>query len=96
MELAQQHGRKVAVVGRSLDNSTEIAQDLGYLDLPPGLMINPGQIKDMPPEQGAGHDLRDAGRADVALSRAAVNNHKFAQHRCGRHGAAELARDSGQ
>ena len=30
------HGRKVAVVGRSLDNSTEIAQDLGYLDLPRG------------------------------------------------------------
>ena len=25
------------MVGRSLDNSTEIAQDLGYLDLPQGL-----------------------------------------------------------
>src|SRR5487761_259533 len=46
MELAHQHGRKVAIIGRSLDNSTEIAQDLGYLDLPPGLMINPGQIKE--------------------------------------------------
>jgi ribonuclease J len=34
MELAHAHGRKVAVVGRSIDNSTEIAQDLGYLDLP--------------------------------------------------------------
>ena len=40
MELAHQHGRKVAVVGRSLDNSTEIAQDLGYLDLPQGLVMN--------------------------------------------------------
>src|SRR5436309_3916488 len=48
MELAHQHGRKVAVVGRSLDNSTEIAQDLGYLDLPQGLVVNPGHIKDMP------------------------------------------------
>src|SRR6266487_2616144 len=48
MELAHQHGRKVAVVGRSLDNSTEIAQDLGYLDLPQGLVINPGQIRDTP------------------------------------------------
>ena len=37
MELANQHGRKVAIVGRSLDNSTEIAQDLGYLEVPSGL-----------------------------------------------------------
>ena len=36
MDLAQVHGRKVAVVGRSLDNSTEIAQDLGYLDIADG------------------------------------------------------------
>ena len=28
--------------GRSMDNSTEIAQDLGYLDVPQGLIINPG------------------------------------------------------
>src|ERR1700685_1605404 len=48
MELANAHGRKVAIVGRSLDNSTEIAQDLGYLDLPPGLVIPPGQIRDLP------------------------------------------------
>src|SRR5882724_8824594 len=48
MELAHQHGRKVAIVGRSLDNSTEIAQDLGYLDVPQGLVISPGQIRDTP------------------------------------------------
>ena len=48
MELANQHGRKIAIVGRSLDNSTEIAQDLGYLEVPSGLIINPGQIRDMP------------------------------------------------
>ena len=47
MELAHNHGRKVAIIGRSLDNSTEIAQDLGYLDLPQGLIINPGQIREL-------------------------------------------------
>src|SRR6201999_73399 len=46
MELARNHGRKVVVLGRSMMESTEIAQDLGYLDLPPGLVINPGQIRD--------------------------------------------------
>src|SRR5260370_30204735 len=35
LELARAHGRKVAVIGRSMNESTEIAQDLGYLDIPP-------------------------------------------------------------
>jgi ribonuclease J len=78
MELAAAHGRKVAVVGRSLDNSTEIAQDLGYLDLPPGLVINPGQIRDMPPNKIVVLISGTQGEPMSALSRAAVNNHKYA------------------
>ena len=79
MELAAAHGRKVAVVGRSLDNSTEIAQDLGYLDLPPGLVINPGQIRDMPPNKIVVLISGTQGEPMSALSRAAVNNHKYAK-----------------
>jgi ribonuclease J len=78
MELAHKHGRKVAIIGRSLDNSTEIAQDLGYLDLPQGLVINPGQIKDMSPEKVCILISGTQGEPMSALSRAAVNNHKFA------------------
>ena len=78
MELAHKHGRKVAIIGRSLDNSTEIAQDLGYLDLPQGLVINPGQIKDMAPEKVCVLISGTQGEPMSALSRAAVNNHKFA------------------
>src|ERR1700729_1823473 len=37
LELAEAHRRKVAVVGRSMVESTEIAQDLGYLTVPNGL-----------------------------------------------------------
>ncbi len=78
MELAHAHGRKVAVVGRSLDNSTEIAQDLGYLDLPQGLIINPGQIRDMPSNKIVIMISGTQGEPMSALSRAAVNNHKYA------------------
>jgi ribonuclease J len=78
MELAERHGRKVAVIGRSLDNSTEIAQDLGYLDLPPGLVINPGQIRDMPANKVLVMISGTQGEPMSALSRAAVNNHKHA------------------
>ncbi|CAN5564176.1 ribonuclease J [soil metagenome] len=79
MELAHQHGRKVAVIGRSLDNSTEIAQDLGYLDLPQGLIINPGQIKELPANKVCVLISGTQGEPMSALSRAAVNNHKFAR-----------------
>jgi ribonuclease J len=79
MELAHAHGRKVAVVGRSLDNSTEIAQDLGYLDLPPGLVINPGQIREMPDSKVLVMISGTQGEPMSALSRAAVNNHKYAR-----------------
>ena len=78
MELAHAHGRKVAIIGRSLDNSTEIAQDLGYLDLPKGLVINPGQIKEMAPDKVCIMISGTQGEPMSALSRAAVNNHKFA------------------
>jgi len=78
MELAHQHGRKVAIIGRSLDNSTEIAQDLGYLDLPQGLIVNPGHIKDHPANKLCIMISGTQGEPMSALSRAAVNNHKFA------------------
>src|ERR1700734_2542884 len=79
MELARKHGRKVAVVGRSMVDSTEIAQDLGYIDIPPGLMINPGQIRDFPPEQMMVLISGTQGEPMSALSRAAVDNHKHAR-----------------
>ena len=78
MELAHNHGRKIAIVGRSLDNATEIAQDLGYLDLPQGLVINPGQIKEHPANKVCIMISGTQGEPMSALSRAAVNNHKFA------------------
>jgi ribonuclease J len=78
MELAHNHGRKVAIIGRSLDNSTEIAQDLGYLDLPKGLVVNPGQIKELAPDKICIMISGTQGEPMSALSRAAVNNHKFA------------------
>ena len=83
MELAHKHERKVAIIGRSLDNTTEIAQDLGYLDLPQGLIINPGQIKDTPANKLCIMISGTQGEPMSALSRAAVNNHKFAHIEAG-------------
>ncbi len=79
MELAHKHGRKVALVGRSIDNSTEIAQDLGYIDPPQGLIIHPGQMKDYPSEKLCILISGTQGEPMSSLSRAAVDNHKFAK-----------------
>ena len=79
MDLAHKHGRKVAIIGRSMDNSTEIAQDLGYLDPPSGLIIHPGQIKDFADDKLLIMISGTQGEPMSALSRAAVDNHKFAK-----------------
>jgi ribonuclease J len=78
LELARAHNRKVAVVGRSMVESTEIAQDLGYVDIPPGLIINPGQMRDYAPEELMVLISGTQGEPMSALSRAAVDNHKHA------------------
>ena len=78
LDLARQHGRKVAIIGRSMMESTEIAQDLGYIDIPQGLVINPGQMRDYPPEQLMVLISGTQGEPMSALSRAAVDNHKHA------------------
>jgi ribonuclease J len=58
--------------------STEIAQDLGYIEIPQGLVINPGQMRDYPPEQLMILISGTQGEPMSALSRAAVDNHKHA------------------
>jgi ribonuclease J len=79
MDLAHKHGRKVALIGRSIDNSTEIAQDLGYIDPPQGLIITPGQMRDYAPDKLCILISGTQGEPMSALSRAAVDNHKFAK-----------------
>jgi ribonuclease J len=79
LDLAHKHGRKVAIIGRSIDNASEIAQDLGYIDPPQGLIIHPNQIKDTPANKLLIMISGTQGEPMSALSRAAVDNHKFAK-----------------
>ncbi|HEX9119225.1 MAG TPA: ribonuclease J [Terriglobales bacterium] len=79
IDMAYQHGRKVALVGRSMNDSTEIAQDLGYIEVPDGLLIHPGEIKNFPPERVMVLISGTQGEPMSGLSRAAVDNHKHAK-----------------
>ena len=78
-ELAYENGRKVAFIGRSMTSSAEIAEDLGYLEVPDGLLIHPGEIKNYPPEKTCVLISGTQGEPMSALSRAAVDNHKHAK-----------------
>ena len=79
VQLAHEHGRKVAFLGRSMNNSAEIAEDLGYIEVPDGLIINPGEMKNFPPEKICVLISGTQGEPMSALSRAAVDNHKHAK-----------------
>ena len=79
LELAVEYNRKVALVGRSMVESTEIAQDLGYVDVADGVLIHPGDIKKYPAERVCVLISGTQGEPMSALSRAAVDNHKHAK-----------------
>jgi ribonuclease J len=79
VELAYDHGRKIAFIGRSMTNSSEIAEDLGYIEIPDGLLINPGEVKNYPPEKVCVMISGTQGEPMSALSRAAVDTHKHAK-----------------
>jgi ribonuclease J len=79
IETAGEYKRKIALVGRSISESTDIALDLGYLDVPEGTLIHAGQIKEYRPEQVCILISGTQGEPMSALSRAAVDNHKHAK-----------------
>src|SRR5579871_4447952 len=79
VELAWEHGRKVAFVGRSMNSSSEIAEDLGYIEIPDGLLIHPGEVKNFPANKVCVLISGTQGEPMSALSRAAVDNHKHAK-----------------
>jgi ribonuclease J len=79
IELAHEYKRKLALVGRSMNESAEIAQDLGYLEIPDGTLIHPGEVKNFPPERVCVLISGTQGEPMSALSRAAVDSHKHAK-----------------
>jgi len=79
VELAWEHGRKVCFVGRSMNSSAEIAEDLGYIEVPEGLLVHPGEMKNFAPEKMCVLISGTQGEPMSALSRAAVDNHKHAK-----------------
>ncbi len=77
LDAAADHGRKVAYVGRSMVRNMAIAQDLGYLNVPPGLLVDAKDLNDLPPERQVLISTGSQGEPLSALSRIAQRNHNF-------------------
>ena len=76
LDLADEYGRKVAFLGRSMLSVTEIAHNLGLLTIPDSTLLRPQDIMQMPPEKVAVIVSGTQGEPMSALSRVAVDNHK--------------------
>jgi len=76
VDQAQRFGRKVAFLGRSLSNVVHFATELGYLDIPPSMVIRLEAVDDYPPEQVVVMTTGSQGEPMSALTRLSVRDHK--------------------
>lgn len=78
LDAAVSHGRKVALVGRSMVRNMTIASELGYLHVPEGVLIDQKRIGDLPDDQVVLMCTGSQGEPMAALSRIAQGEHKVA------------------
>ena len=76
LETAQRYGRKVAVTGRSMENMIKVAQELGYLKLKSGTLVELGALKSLPKNKQVIISTGSQGENMSALYRMAFNTHK--------------------
>ena len=73
---AQRYGRKVAVTGRSMENMLKVAQELGYLKVKQGTIVDLASIKSLPKNKIVIVSTGSQGENMSALYRMAFNTHK--------------------
>ena len=76
IDLAVQEGRKVAFSGRSMVNNTAMAQELGYMHIPDGTLINIEELNRYAPEEVVLITTGSQGEPLSALSRMASCSHR--------------------
>ena len=69
------HGRKVAVLGRSMENIIGAAAELGYMEFPDGVLIDVSEVKKYRPEEITLITTGSQGEPMSALYRIAFEGH---------------------
>lgn len=76
VDAAVKHGRKVSIVGRSMVDTVHVATELGYLTIPPGILVPLGETRKLPPEQVVLMTTGSQGEPTSALVRIAKQEHR--------------------
>ena len=76
MNVAESLGRKVALVGRSLENVVNISAELGYLNIPEGIVIDINMINRYPADKLVIITTGSQGEPMSALTRMAFSDHR--------------------
>src|SRR5919206_2960807 len=76
LDLANEYGRKVAFLGRSMITTTEIAHDLGFLSIPDGILLRPQDVMLAAPDKVVAVVSGTQGEPMSTMSRVAVDNHR--------------------
>jgi ribonuclease J len=76
INVAVKFGRKVLFNGKSMIVNSRLAKDLGYLEVPPGLEINVGDLDRVPPAETIIITTGSQGEPLSALARIALEAHK--------------------
>jgi ribonuclease J len=77
LNAAHAHGRKVAFVGRSMVRNMGIAAEMGYLNVPQGLVVDAKKADDLPANKVVYMCTGSQGEPMAALSRMATLDHKL-------------------
>jgi ribonuclease J len=76
LDAAHAHGRKVALVGRSMVRNMGVARELGYLTVPDGLLVDIRDVDDLPDNRVLLMCTGSQGEPMAALSRMANRDHR--------------------
>jgi ribonuclease J len=76
LKVAPRHNRVVAVVGRSMSQNVQMALELGYLSVPPGVLVSVEEALQRAPGQVVILATGSQGEPSAALSRMANGTHR--------------------
>ncbi len=76
IDAAARHGRKVAIVGRSMADNVNMAAEMGYLTLPAGTLVGLSEIRGYEPDQTVLITTGSQGEPTSALVRIANGDHR--------------------
>ncbi len=81
--MAHKYGRKVAITGRSMENTIKVATELNYLKIPAGTLVDINAIKSLPKQKVVVVSTGSQGENMSAMYRMAFSGHRQVEIQAG-------------